>query len=887
MTALKGDSDLDKLKWLCILLLGCLLILRSVVPIGAGYDLQAGTTYYVSSSGGNDDNDGLSEGAPFKTVAKVNTLDLQPGNQVLFKCGDIWQAEQLVIAASGTEADPIVFGSYPEGCTDKPVLSGSLPITGWTVHAGDIYRADLPAGEFPLGINQLFRNGRRLTLGRWPNLDAGNGGYSFVDGHTAGGNQITDNELPSGVNWAGAIVHIKNIRWSMIDRQVSSSSGKTLVLNAGLSCLISSWTTCDGWGYFLNNHLDTLDQDGEWYYDASARRVYLYSADGVPSDIEGSVILEEAETLRHGGIMLGSSSPIAHVAVENVEISRWFNHGIGTPGSMRGDIYHHVTIRDCTIKDVDAAGVRLSTWIWSADNGRDGLRGGHHMVFSNNVIEGANHFGVTGYFAESTFEDNEIKNVALIENLGKSGMGCGITRDECTENGDGFRIRTYDVLDSGYGNTLRYNRFEKIGYNGIDVFGPGTTLEKNLITQSCYSKADCGGVRTFGSGDLSTTQVYDISIVNNIIVDIPGNVDGCHASRPAFGMGLYIDHYSRDVEVRNNTVISTTITGILYQRSTGQIVENTVYNASLGAAYSGHISLTGSETRATMSGNVMYGLTTNAWTLYSYDLANSLASDDNYFFHPYVDEHIAYGSSWTRYTFSGWQVYSGLETHSKTNWFTLGAGEPPLSRILYNDTAQIAEIDLGTAQYLDLDQNGWVGSISLQPYTSQILIYDGEAAPDLSPSSKTASVTAPTTGDLVTYTITVHNLSGPMTYTVAMTDVVPSGLDYVSGTLRASSGTWDDALAPTLTWTGVLTPTPVITITYAAAVTRTIPGTGTIILPQVISNTAIIAVPGYEPIFRTATVIANPYQIYLPSCLNSSALRASQRTENREQQFPS
>ena len=124
---------------------------------------------------------------------------------------------------------------------------------------------------FPLGINQLFRGGQRLTLGRWPNLDAPNAGYSFVDAHTAGGNQIIDNELPV-TNWNGAIVHIKNIRWSMLDRQVTGASGHTLTLNTGLSCLISGWTTCAGWGYFINNHRATLDQDGEWYYDSSTRQ---------------------------------------------------------------------------------------------------------------------------------------------------------------------------------------------------------------------------------------------------------------------------------------------------------------------------------------------------------------------------------------------------------------------------------------------------------------------------------------------------------------------------------------------------------------------------------------------------------------------------------------
>jgi uncharacterized repeat protein (TIGR01451 family) len=268
----------------------------------------------------------------------------------------------------------------------------------------------------------------------------------------------------------------------------------------------------------------------------------------------------------------------------------------------------------------------------------------------------------------------------------------------------------------------------------------------------------------------------------------------------------------------------------------------------------------------------MYGLTNNAWTMYSSGLSNFTASDNNYLFHPYVDGHIAHGPSWTRYTFADWQAYSGLESNSKTNWFTLGAGEPPLSRIVYNDTTQVKKFDFGSARYLDLDQNAQVGSIQLQPYTSQILIYDGEAAPDLSPSTKTASAMDPRAGDTVTYTIRVHNLSDPMTHTVTLTDVVPSGLDYVPGTLHASSGTWDDALAPTLTWAGILTPTPTITVTYAVTVPYIVSGTITLTPAQAITNTAIIAVPGYEPIVRTTMIIVNPHRIYLPLMLKDNSL---------------
>jgi hypothetical protein len=706
-------------KWPIIFLLT--LVGGMCLPAPAAAEAN---TYYVSASGGNDSYNGLSESQPFRTLAKVNSLSLLPGDRVLFKCGDTWRAEQLVISHSGNEGAPILFGVYPDGCANPPVLSGSKPVGGWSLYTGSIYVATLPTTDFPLGLNQLFRNGARLRLGRWPNLDAGNGGYSFVDGHSAGSNQISDNELPGGIDWTGAIIHIKNIRWSMLDRQVTASSGTSLTLNTGLSCLISSWGTCAGWGYFINNHLATLDQEGEWYYDAAAHKVYLYSS-SAPTNIEGSVILEDASTLRHGGLMLSDGSATAYVVVENLVIQNWFNHGISTPGSMNQDIYHHITVRNVTIKDVDSAGIWLSSWLERPSDGRKGLRGGHHLTFENNIIDGANAFGISGYFAESTFTGNTIRNIALIANLGKSGMSCGITTGECTENGDGLRIRLYDVRDSGFGNRLQNNHFEKIGYNGVDVFGPETTLEENFITQACFSKADCGGVRVFGETSLAATSVYNVHLLNNLIVDIPGNVDGCEASRKAFGMGIYIDNYSRDVETRGNTVIDTTISGILYQRSSGQIADNTIYNASTGTEYSAQLDLGGDETRVTVSGNKLFGLNNEAWTLYARSLSNFVASDHNYLFHPYVNKHIAFGPSWTRYSFAGWKSFSGLESNSKTNWYTQAAGETPRSRILCNESLTLKTFDLGTRQYLDLNQNVMVGTVTLAPFTSLILVDNG------------------------------------------------------------------------------------------------------------------------------------------------------------------
>src|SRR5687768_9443967 len=40
-------------------------------------------TYFVSSSSGNDANNGLSEAAPWRTLTKVTNSTFQPGDQIL------------------------------------------------------------------------------------------------------------------------------------------------------------------------------------------------------------------------------------------------------------------------------------------------------------------------------------------------------------------------------------------------------------------------------------------------------------------------------------------------------------------------------------------------------------------------------------------------------------------------------------------------------------------------------------------------------------------------------------------------------------------------------------------------------------------------------------
>ena len=122
----------------------------------------------------------------------------------------------------------------------------------------------------------------------------------------------------------------------------------------------------------------------------------------------------------------------------------------------------------------------------------------------------------------------------------------------------------------------------------------------------------------------------------------------------------------------------------------------------------------------------------------------------------------------------------------------------------------------------------------------------GEPAPQKSPSTPMAYF-----GDVVTYTVGVGGLDAPPEAMIYMTDVVPSGLEYVSDTLDATAGVVDDASAPTLYWSGALDPAPVVMVTYAVTVTASD--------PHAAINTATMDAPGYDTTEHSATLLPVSY----------------------------
>jgi len=144
-------------------------ILRSIVRARAklwGLTLLIGSsacwaaTYYVDARNGDDGNPGLSPRQAWKTLAKVNASHFQPGDSVLLRRGMTWRA-QLCVPDSGAPGKPIIFGAYGNGA--PPVLNAADVQTGWSLHAGAVYKKPWPFIDVV-----AVEDGIRLDKGKGP-----------------------------------------------------------------------------------------------------------------------------------------------------------------------------------------------------------------------------------------------------------------------------------------------------------------------------------------------------------------------------------------------------------------------------------------------------------------------------------------------------------------------------------------------------------------------------------------------------------------------------------------------------------------------------------------------------------------------------------------------
>lgn len=254
---------------------------------------------------GREDAAGTAE-EPVSSLAAAQRLARQHAGReavtVLVHGGVYYLSEPLRFTAedSGKEGLPVVYQAAPG---EHPVVSGGQRLhLEWGRWQGPVLVASTPAG---LVMDQLFVNGRRLPMARYPDFDAS---VAHFNGHAA--DAISAERVARWANPAGGYIHaMHNALWGDMHWVIrgKDENGK-LVYEGGWqnnrpSAMHREYR-------FVENILEELDAPGEWYHDAAQHRLYLYPE----ADTQPGTATIEAVRLAHLVEFAGSRvDPVRHV----------------------------------------------------------------------------------------------------------------------------------------------------------------------------------------------------------------------------------------------------------------------------------------------------------------------------------------------------------------------------------------------------------------------------------------------------------------------------------------------------------------------------------------------------------------------------------------------
>jgi hypothetical protein len=457
------------------------------------------------------------------------------------------------------------------------------------------------------------------------------------------------------------------------------------------------------------------------------------STSGPPADgaILGSVLPDPANPQitvedQSGVVVGGNPFTFAdHVVIDNLKVRDWAGNGIQMGRLLQFEQDKNIVIRNNSVLNVAAIGIRLTTFVFDSTQGPNGTRGGVNGLVQDNLVDGANLNGIELFSVDTVVERNTVRNIGLLGELAAEGLGCMLAGNSCGIHGNGIRLRVEAEGLSGTGNTIRLNRLEQIGWTGIDVFGPMNLVEHNVVVEPSVTLAEGAGVRTFGGNNFATTLAHDITIRENVVRDSVGNVDGvAPAQHFDWGYGINIDHFSDDVDVVGNTVSGCTAYGVIYAQSRGTATDNVLWNNTTGPSGVGHFRLLDPVTRVTFLRNAVYSRMANRPVVAIDFTANLIDADDNYYFNPYDPRLVRDNEIQAiSLTLAEWQAVSGLDLATEEAWYSIASGDPDVSELFVNETESPASIPLG-GPYLDLDQNPVGSPLNLDPFASRVLVAD-------------------------------------------------------------------------------------------------------------------------------------------------------------------
>jgi len=356
-------------------------LLAGMVQVPAARANQQPFAIYVSP-GGNDAWSGqrpapnpARDDGPCATLARAQTVlrsirsteGGRRGATIVIRAGTYYLTAPLSFGAedSGLPKEPITIQAYPG---ETVTLSGGRPVTNWRSYKGNVLQADvsailgaqegntpsLPTNPINEGVgdrtlaqrNELFCDGERMELARWPNLSTpvAGGGWAMTAGVPVKGSRTQfyyQGEAP--VRWVHpeqAQVHLFGaFDWLDEYRGIASVDTTRHLITLSKPTI---FPIAPGHRFYVRNVFEELDAPCEWYLDNHSGTIYFYppkpsdSTDNVQLSVLSSIVsLKQA----HDIVLLG-------LTMEDVTGAAIYEEGCS-----------RVRIEACEIRNVGKIGV--------------------------------------------------------------------------------------------------------------------------------------------------------------------------------------------------------------------------------------------------------------------------------------------------------------------------------------------------------------------------------------------------------------------------------------------------------------------------------------------------------------------------------------------------
>ncbi|WP_129366903.1 Ig-like domain-containing protein, partial [Lutibacter sp. HS1-25] len=636
------------------------------------------TNYYISSSSGNDSNDGKSENSAWKTISKLNTIikTLGAGDVVLFKSGDTFSGS-ISLTTAGSSGSPITFSSYGSG--ERPIITGFIPVTDWVNNGGNIWSKTISGSHV---VSALQLNGNPQKVGRYPKSTEPNRGYYTVKSSTQ--TSITGNDLPP-TNWTGAEIVIRTVPWAFEMREVTSQSNGTVKFNP-----TTAYLPRVNAGFFFQHDPRACTSEGEWSFNKKTRLLSIYSTidpNTLDIQITGYDNLIDLYYYSH------------YITIENLYLK---GAGINLINEKASNF---IEIKNCELAYSGGRGIHLET-------GTNAIIDGNyiHDVYANAIASRNN-------YQNASITNNTIEKVALVAGMGVSG------------------VKTCSAISIVGSNTVvNKNVLRLLGYIGISWTGDNATITYNKVSFFCAVLDDGAGIYSYDGAD-QYPNILQSKVLYNIVDFGFGAEDGSSEEEPVAN-GIYMDDGSNNVEIKYNTVSNIRKAGIYIHNSNNIDVQfNTVYRSGSYLLYLYNDSLhPNTITGCTFKNNILVATTTTQKILFVHSQNGDFLTnvfDNNYYCKPYNENEIINlwynnGSGYRAYAYSlsEWKTAYKLDLNTKLAPITLD----PKTQILrskwmpldVNDTMEPQEFTLNDS-YVDVNGVYSPSSFILEPFTSKIL----------------------------------------------------------------------------------------------------------------------------------------------------------------------